>query len=390
MSVARPSYAPLAERSFELVGLPAETVMRPEGAPRSPIDGLALVAPAALSAVPDGAPRFRAVADGNRSAILLEPRVEHAGRTWLVSVKGVGAMMPLFGDEAGPRRIHGESWMGEAPFGGQGEDGARTAVEVTSLALAGELRGAAICPLTSVVAIPERAIDRASFWYRRHRGAVLSEHRLVPSDVRVFHGSSRTLGRDPRGVLEAFGVLDVAALDAFVERYLASGIALLTLAARSAAARDGETGSAIARDTSGALAAGPLGARPTSTVVGLDFDDAWLDKDAVVAPDGTLCFADLETLDWRPLTAARMRRQLGRNHYELFATLDLLLDVRDGWTGVETDRHLRRESVIARTELALAGDPVVRASVTESGLDLVLSPEHGPSVTLRLVDRSGR
>ena len=256
MSVARPSYAPLAERSFELVGLPAETVMRPEGAPRSPIDGLALVAPEALSAVPDGAPRFRAVADGNRSAILLEPRVEHAGRTWLVSVKGVGAMMPLFGDEAGPRRIHGESWMGEAPFGGQGEDGARTAVEVTSLALAGELRGAAICPLTSVVAIPERAIDRASFWYRRHRGAVLSEHRLVPSDVRVFHGSSRTLGRDPRGVLEAFGVLDVAALDAFVERYLASGIALLTLAARSAAARDGETGSAIARDTSGALAAG--------------------------------------------------------------------------------------------------------------------------------------
>lgn len=353
-------YEPLAERVFELVGLPTETVMRPLGAlPPSPLDGLALVAPAALDRVPADAPRFRALADGNRSAILPDLRVAHAGRSWLVSVKGVGALMPLFGDDVGPRRIHGESWMGEAPFGGQGELGARTAVEITSLALAGGLGGAAICPVTSVVAIPERAIDRASYWYRRHRGPVLAEQRLVPSDVRVFHGSSRTLGRDPRGTLDALGVRDAAALEAFVDRYLASGLALLTLAARTATLRDG-------------------------IPQGLDFDDAWLDKDAIVAPDGTIHFADLETLDWRPLTAERMARQLGRNHYELFATLDLLLDLSD----TARDRRLRRESVIARAELALAEDRVARPVLDVDGLDLVVAPAHGPSVTLRLVDRS--
>lgn len=358
-------YAPRVERVIELVGIPAETFLRPEGERvETPIDGLALVDPAALEGpLAAGAPRFQAVADGNRSAILLGPRVRHAGREWLVSVKGVGALSPMFGDEAGPRRIHGESWMGEAPFGGQGELGARTAVEVTSLAAHGGLRGAAICPVTSIVRVPDAAVDRASFWYRRHRGPVLGEHRLVPSDVRVFHGSSRTLGRDPHGALDALGVRDADALDAFVERYLASGIALLTLAARSAREQDG-------------------------LAVGLDFDDAWLDKDAVVAPDGTLSFADLETLAWQPLDVARMRRQLDRNHYELFATLDVLLDVRDADAGGCVDRRARRESVMTRTELALRADPVARPRASDDGLDLDLHPARGPRTTLRLVDRS--
>lgn len=361
MSTAR--YEPLAERPLELVGLPAETVMRPVGAlPRSPIEGLALVARDALGRVPEDAPRFHALADGNRAAILPDLRVEHAGRSWLVSVKGVGALMPLFGDEAGPRRVHGESWMGEAPFGAQGQSGAATAIEITSLWLAGGLGGAAICPVTSVVAIPERAIDRASFWYRRHRGPVLAEQRLVPSDVRVFHGGARTLGRDPHGALDALGVRDVAALDAFVDRYLASGLALLTLAARSAREREGR-------------------------LEGLDFDDAWLDKDAVVAIDGTLHFADLETLEWRPLTPERITRQIGRNHYELFATLDLLLDVRDAWTGTAPDRRLRRESVIVRAELALAADRCVETRTCDEGLDLVVTPTRMAPVVVRLVDR---
>lgn len=360
MSEAR--YEPVGERAFELVGLPTETPMRPEGAlPATPIDGLALVPSEALAVAGD-AKRFRALADGNRSAILPDVRVEHAGRSWLVSIKGVGALLPLFGDEAGPRRVHGESWMGEAPFGAQGEAGARTAVEITTLALAGGLGGASICPVTSVVAIPERAIDRGSFWYRRHRGPVLAEQRLLPSDVRVFHGGSRTLGRDPEGALEALGVRGVVALDAFLDRYLASGLALLTLAARSARLRDG-------------------------ALEGLDYDDAWLDKDAVVAPDGTLHFTDLETLEWRTLTPARIARQLDRNHYELFATLDLLLDVRDAWAEATPDRRARRESVIVRAEMALARDPFATARATDEGLDLVVRPAGGAATTLRLVDR---
>lgn len=35
---------------------------------------------------------------------------------------------------------------------------------------------------------------------------MLAEQRLVPSDVRVFHGGSRTLGRTPEEALAALGV----------------------------------------------------------------------------------------------------------------------------------------------------------------------------------------
>lgn len=354
------TYAPRIERSFELVGLPAEIFGRPRGvAVATPIDGLALLA---LGDAPASAPRWSVLPDGNRSAILVAPRVGYAGREWLVSVKGVGALSPMYGESLPDRRIHGESWMGEAPFGAQGELGARTALGITERWAAGELRGAEICPLTAVVIVPDRAVDRASFWVRRHRGRVLAEQRLVPSDVRVFHGGSRTLGRTPEEALAAFGVEDVPALDAFVDRYLQTGIALLTLAARSARTVHGER-------------------------VGLDFDDAWLDKDAVVAPDGTLAFADLETLEERPLTPARITRQIGRNHYELFATLDVLLDIRDAWAGTSTTREARRASLITRIELALAHDPIARPRVSDEGLDLDVTPPGGAPTRVRLVDR---
>lgn len=369
------AYAPQVERAFDLVGLPAETFGRPHGVEvTTPIDGLALVAEGAFPDLPAAAPRFAAVPDGNRAAVLVRPRVAYAGREWLVSVKGVGALAPMFGDTLPARRIHGESWMGEAPFGGQGELGARTALAITERWAAGELRGAEICPVVAVVVVPDRAVDRGSFWYRRYRGPVLAEQRLVPSDVRVFHGGSRTLGRAPEDALEAFGVRDVPALDAFVDRYLATGIALLTLAARSARSR--------------ALAPGEPRSAPTAhgERVGLDYDDAWLDKDAVVAPDGTLAFADLETLDERALTPERITRQIGRNHYELFATLDVLLDIRDAWAGTASTRETRRASVITRIELALAHDPVARPRVTSEGLELDVTPAGGPTTSVRLVD----
>lgn len=202
----------------------------------------------------------------------------------------------------------------------------------------------------------------------------------MPSDVRVFHGGSRTLGRTPEEALAAFGVTDVPALDAFVDRYLATGIALLTLAARSARPRALASEGSRSPWTEGA--GGHEGAQ-----VGLDFDDAWLDKDAVVAPDGTLAFADLETLDERPLTPERIARQIGRNHYELFATLDVLLDIRDAWAGTSPTRAGRRASVITRVELALAHDPVARPHVSDEGLDLDVTPPGGVPTRVRLVDR---
>ena len=355
------SFALDTTRAFEVVGVPATTLARSDVG-EGPLAGLALV-PAALAPGASG-PRFRAVPDGNRAAILPDVRVVRDGRVFFASVKGVGAGSPLYGEEPTARRFHGESWMGEAPYGGQGEAGARFALEVTALASAtGPLAGVPLCPVQEVVTIPDEVIEHDRFRYRRHRGAFVQEHRLVPSDVRLYHGGARVLGRDTEGVLGALGVRDVASLDAFVERYLGSGLLLLTLFARTARPGPGEL------------------------VVGLDFDDAWLDKDSIVAPDGTLFFADLEALEWKTTAGAHaVRRQLDRNHYELFYGLDAMLDVRDAWTDTALDPASRRASVIARLGLALAGDRGLRAITHAEGLDVEVTSALLPPARVRLVD----
>lgn len=321
-----------------------------------------------------GAGEISAVPDGNRSVIVPDARAHHAGREWVLSVKGAGAAAPLYGgfrrdDLEGARAITGESWMGEAPYGAQGELGASHALEVTSLAGPdGTIAGAAICPTIAVLRIPDEHTRRDVFWYRRHEGPLVQEHRLVPSDVRLFHGSELALGRDPERALEGLGVRDVEALDAFVERFLASGVAALTLWARTARACPGG-------------------------VEGLDLEDAWLDKDALIAPDGTLMLVDLEALSWMPTThrddaSARVRYQIGRNAYELLYGVDALLEVRDAWREQVTPQRARRESVIARLSLALACDPVVRVIESDEGADLeVRAPVLPEPVRVRLIDR---
>lgn len=315
---------------------------------------------------------YPAIADGNRSAIVPDVRATFGGREWMLSVKGVGAASLPFGalpiddelaSEPLARAIAAESWMGEAPYGAQGAIGAAQALEVTALADASaQIRGASICPVIGIVTVPAEAIHD-SFWYRRHRGAVLQEHRLVPSDVRLYHGTGVALGRDPEGALRALGAED---LDAFAERYLASGIAALTLWARTARERDG-------------------------VVEGLDFDDAWLDKDSVLGADGTIFLVDLEQLEWTPVThrmsaEQRIRRQIDRNYYELMFGLDAILDVRDRRLERESDPRARRESVAARLSLALAGDPLVEVDDRGDAVDLVIAYNDAP-VRVRFLDR---
>lgn len=312
------------------------------------------------------------IPDGNRSAILPDVRVEHAGREWMLSIKGAGASTPAYDafpiDVLEPRVITGESWMGDAPYGGQGEHGATDASLLS--ALAGErsdLVGACICPVIAIVEIPEAHVRRDCFWYRRFRGRFLQEHRLVPSDVRLFHGTDGALGRDAERALRGLGVGDVPLLDAFADRYLATGVAALTLWARTARENEG-------------------------VVEGLDYDDAWLDKDSVLAPDGSLFLVDLESIDWTPVTRRmsaqqRIRRQIDRNYYELMYGLDAILDVRDRWLDRERSQLARRESVAARLELALAGDPFVRAIDAGDGIDLEVRAPDGEPVRVRVIDR---
>ena len=369
MSAGIPSEIPAALLGTPSARLRAAVPRSRPGEQRRRALALELPAPIAGRALlgdPDGP--IRAVPDGNRSAVLDGVRVQHAGREWLVGVKGIGAGAPLYGgtpiddlfahdfdaSQAGvlpSRLIAGEQWMGESPYGAQGEAGASQALEITRLADAGgTIEGACICPVVEVLEIPDHAVRHDLFWYRRHRGRVLQEIRLLPSDVRLFHSSGTALGRDTDAALEGLGVGDVERLDAFVERYLATGLAALTLWARTA------------RPCPGGLE-------------GLDYHDAWLDKDCLVGTDGGLFVADLESVEWTPTThrmppAERVRHQIDRNQYELLYGLDALLDVRDRWRDRPSDAAARRTSVATRIALALAADPWVRAIEDEDGLDL--------------------
>ncbi len=308
-----------------------------------------------------------AVADGNRSVVLPGPVATVDGLPMYASLKGVGAVTPMYGDELPGRAFTGEVWYGEAPFGGQGPVNALRGLDVTARAAGTtSVLGLRICPVVQVVEVPEGLVDRGAYWYRRWAGPVLQELRLVPSDVRLFHAAPTTLGQDPEGALARFGDPD---LDTFLENLLRSGLAALTVWARTT------------RDT-------PHG--PS----GLSFANVWLDKDSVVAPDGTLFFADLEGLDERPAgpgsgstAEERVREAFEHNRYELWYAVDLLQRLHERRSGRPLDPARRRRVVAARVELAVAGDPVLRALAGPSGLDLEVRPGAGvPPVTLRLID----
>jgi hypothetical protein len=320
-----------------------------------PLEGLAVVGTERATS----GRTLRAVPDGNRAAVIADRSlfVECWGRRWALGIKGVGAGAPLYGDGPldGPpvrRPIVRESWMGESPFGAQGEPNARAAIARTTEAKDGSLFGLPICPVLSVVEIPEPLVEPRHH-YLRFEGPIVQEHRLLPSNVRLFHGAGPGLGQAASRFVAELDLADPDRLHAFVEELLGTGLSALTLYARSLRG----------------CAAG---------LEGLDLDDAWLDKDTVVARDGRLHFVDLESLDWVPVpdaaaARAKITRQLDRNAYDLLFAVDALLRA-----GEETDDTTRHRRIAALARLALdrapaAGCPV-HVDETASGTQLVLHP----------------
>ncbi len=334
--------------------------------------------------------RFLAVPDDNRSAILPEVVAEVDGRGYALSVKGVGARAPLYGSSpldfafgadfgasphgggdpmAGARMITSEAWFGESPYGAQGRVAGAGALRATELAEGCSVHGFYICPVLELVEIPgDRLAGVASrYWYRRYEGPYLQEHRLVPSNVRLYHQSEVTLGQHTAAVLREFGIEGGAALDGFIDAYIASGVGALTVFARTARPH-------------------PAG------VEGLDYENVWLDKDCLVAPDGTLHFADLEGLDWvlagpgRSL-GERVRDQFNGNYYEFMYGLDALAREADRLAGRSPSPPERRAALVPRFEIALANDPVVRTEANGARLDLVVRPlAGGEEVPVRAID----
>jgi hypothetical protein len=357
--------------------------------------------PPALTGFVDEPPtEMRAfVEDDNRGAVSPDPIAELDGTAFHLSVKGIGsavdpfAMSPLERPEverltddpeirrrlATPsaatdpgtvdRYITGEVWLRGSPYGGQGLEHAETALRVSERADLTSIQGFRIAPVVKIARLPAATEERirSIHWFRRFPGPIVQEIRLVPSNVRIFFHSRSTLGSGVRDVFDRFGIESHEAALAFEAAFLRSTVPLLTLFPRTLRHDAGD-----------------------GRYYGLDFHDVWLDKDAVLAPDGTVFFVDLEGIEEegvdREQVKERIEDQVYRSLYEFLFAYEQIDRERARRFGRGASRKSQFVALLGR---ALAHDPFVRLGTGPRAayLDIrnALSDE-GLNTTFSLVD----
>lgn len=316
--------------------------------------------------------------DDNRGAILPDSVATLDGTEYFLSVKGVGSSIDPYSwraldrsyaaelthdpavreklqrhaPEPSDRIITGEVWLRGSPYGGQGLDHATTALKVSERADLTSLNGFRIAPVVKVSFLPPRLEEqlRTIHWYREYRGRMVQEIRLVPSNIRVYFHSRSTMGQNVRHIFDLFSVDSSAKAHRFETHFVRSTVAMLTLFART-----------VTFDAT------------RGKYLGFDFDDVWLDKDAVLAPDGTAFFVDLEGIVERALEKEEVREkiddQVHRSLYELTFAYEQIETERVRRFGGGGSRTGHFETVLRE---ALKPDPFVEVRPDPSGLDLVI------------------
>jgi hypothetical protein len=353
--------------------------------------------PPALVPLSDEPPAevYGAIEDDNRSAILPEPAATLDGMPFYLSVKGVGSSVDPFslrrldgryaaelsdapevrarlhearGDPPGGV-VTGELWLRGSPYGGQGLPHAMTALRVSERADLTSIEGFRIAPVVKVALLPEAVADRlrSIHWYRKYRDPIVQELRLVPSNVRVYFHARSTVGQDPGRVFDLFSVDSAAKAFRFELNFVRSGLALLTLFARTMSLDPGR-----------------------NRCSGLDFQDVWLDKDAVIAPDGTVFFVDLEGIDEVSVEPEKVREKLEdqvfRSLYEFMYAYEQIEQERGRRFGTSGTRKSRFESLVLE---ALREDRFARPRTDPRGLVLAVRTRYAEeplSFDFRLVD----
>jgi len=361
-----------------LLAFPAETITNRHFQPFA-LNGLdRYFLPPTLAPLADGpeVERVDAIEDDNRSAILPEPVASLDGLPFYLSVKGIGSTVDPFSlrrldaayaaeltdDPEVKRRLEGstgdrpggvitgELWLRGSPYGGQGLPHAMTALRVSERADLTSIGGFRIAPVVKIAFLPQavEARLRSIHWYRKYQDRLVQELRLVPSNVRVYFHSRSTVGNDPGHVFDLFSIHSAGRAHEFEVNFVRSGVALLTLFART-----------LARDET------------RGRYSGLDFQDVWLDKDAILAPDGTVFFVDLEGIDtvWveREEVREKIEDQIFRSLYEFMFAYEQIEGERARRFGSEGSRKRRFESVVVDS---LRDDPFVRTHVDARGLAL--------------------
>jgi hypothetical protein len=217
-----------------------------------------------------------------------------------------------------------------------------------------------ICPVIAAVRLPQEAERLASsmYWYRRYDGGYWQELRLMPSNVRVYFQSPVAFGTDTEVAFSMFGLSSRQRCESFLENLCGSSLAALTLYARTL--RDDGRGGYL----------------------GLELNDVWMDKDAVVAADGALHFADLEGLEdvrsaSREEARQRMRWQCFRHIYEVSFALEAAAREADRFLALGQDRQERRGWLMDLMRRGTRMDGYVQADLRRGGLWLAVRPAVG-------------
>jgi hypothetical protein len=323
------------------------------------------------------------IADDNRGAVSSSPFVNIDGTDFFLSVKGIGSTTNPFTHQVfakteiadlltGPalktkllnttgqpqRYITGELWLRGSPYGGQGLQHAMVALNISEMADLTSIKGFRIAPLVKIVCLPQILENNIKdiFWYRRFRGRIVQEIRLVPSNLRVYFHAGSTIGSNIGSVFAMFGIDSNEKALAFLVNFVRSGIAFLTLFSRS------------------------MRSESSGNISGLDFYDVWLDKDAVLAPDGTVYFVDLEGLEWitvpKGAVSEKIDDQIYRSLYEFMFAYEQIERERIAKFGQIVDRRAQFETLL---KSALEDDTIVGLEHDGERLDLVVGNSLGES-----------
>ena len=321
------------------------------------------------------------VIDDNRGAVSTLPSLKMDGIDFYLSVKGIGSTTNPFSHQLlgkaeicnllkdprlkdrivnsegrAPRYITGELWLRGSPYGGQGLQHAATSMRVSEMAELTSIHGFRVAPLVKIVFLPESLENEIKkiYWYRRFGGRMVQETRLVPSNVRIYFHSGSTVGGNISSIFDLFGIDENDKALEFLKNFVRSGIAFLTLFARSI--KNNEDG----------------------TFSGLDFYDVWLDKDAVLAPDGTIYFVDLEGLEWITVREKNIQEkiddQIYRSLYEFMYAYEQIERERSVRFGGMTDRKVQFEYLLRE---ALKDDEVIDLAREGQSLELIVGNNLG-------------
>jgi hypothetical protein len=316
------------------------------------------------------------IADDNRGAVSTLPSLKMDGTDFYLSVKGIGSTTNPFSHQllgkaelchllkdsrlkerivnsegSAPRYLTGELWLRGSPYGGQGLEHATTSMRVSEMADLTSIHGFRVAPLVKIVFLPEGLEYEVKkiYWYRRFGGRMVQETRLVPSNVRIYFHSGSTVGGKVSSIFDLFGIDENDKALEFLKNFVKSGIAFLTLFTRS------------------------IKSNEDGTFSGLDFYDVWLDKDAVLAPDGTVYFVDLEGLEWITVVEKKVHEkiddQIYRSLYEFMYAYEQIERERSARFGIMTDRKVQFEYLLRE---ALKDDEVIDLAREGQSLELVV------------------